>query len=154
MTDSPLSNATIGVRLPAQDLDRARAWYADVLGLEPVEERPGGLRYVCGDTSFVVFQSQGRPSGEHTQMGFYVPDIEAAVLELQERGLVFDEVDLGGLPQSNGVVDITGSYPSTGAVGERARWFHDCEGNQLGIGQMVMPGTADAARFESQPRKL
>jgi len=148
MSESILRNATIGVRLPALDLERARVWYADVLGLEPVEERSGGLRYVCGDTSFVVFQSQGRPSGEHTQMGFSVPDIEAAVAELSGRGLVFDEVDLGGLAQSDGIVDIPGSYPSTGAVGERARWFHDCEGNQLGIGQMVMPGTPDAARFE------
>src|SRR3954469_18667020 len=126
MTASVLSSATIGVRLPALDLERARAWYADVLGLEPVEERPGGLRYVCGDTSFVVFQSLGRPSGEHTQVGFYVPDIEAAVAELQARGLVFDEVDLGGLPQSNGIVDIPGSYPSTGAVGEGGGRFTDC----------------------------
>jgi catechol 2,3-dioxygenase-like lactoylglutathione lyase family enzyme len=137
MSEPILRQATIAVRLPAQDLDRARAWYADVLGLEPVEERPGGLRYVCGDSSFVVFQSQGRPSGAHTQMGFYVPDLDAAVSELRARGLVFDEVDLGGLPQTDGIVDIPGAYPSTGAVGERAIWFHDCEGNQLGMGQLV-----------------
>ena len=40
-----LTDARIEARLPAQDLDRARAFYADKLGLEPVEERPGGLRY-------------------------------------------------------------------------------------------------------------
>jgi catechol 2,3-dioxygenase-like lactoylglutathione lyase family enzyme len=38
---------------------RARAFYRDKLGLEPVEERRGGLRYVCGPTEFHVFSSTG-----------------------------------------------------------------------------------------------
>jgi catechol 2,3-dioxygenase-like lactoylglutathione lyase family enzyme len=146
---STLRDAGVGVRLPAQDLDRARAFYADRLGLEPVESRVGGLRYACGGDSFVLFQSAGAPSGEHTQMGFYVPDIEAAVSELRDRGLVFDDVELPGLTSRDGIVDIPGNYPSTGAVGERAVWFHDSEGNQLGLGQLVMPGTPDADRLTS-----
>jgi catechol 2,3-dioxygenase-like lactoylglutathione lyase family enzyme len=40
-----LSDSTVATRLPAQDLDRARAFYAEKLGLEPVDERPGGLLY-------------------------------------------------------------------------------------------------------------
>jgi catechol 2,3-dioxygenase-like lactoylglutathione lyase family enzyme len=40
----PLSNAHTVTKLPAQDLERARAFYRDKLGLEPVEERTGGLR--------------------------------------------------------------------------------------------------------------
>jgi catechol 2,3-dioxygenase-like lactoylglutathione lyase family enzyme len=142
-----LRDAGIGVRLPAQDLDRAREFYADRLGLEPAESRPGGLRYACGGDSFVIFRSAGRPSGDHSQMGFYVPDIEAAVAELRERGLVFDEVDMPGLSSRDAIVDIPGNYPSTGSVGERARWFHDSEGNLLGLGQMVMPRSPDADRL-------
>jgi catechol 2,3-dioxygenase-like lactoylglutathione lyase family enzyme len=149
---SPLSRATlrdagIGVRLPAQDLTRARTFYAERLGLEPAEEREGGLRYQCAGDSFVIFSSTGRPSGEHTQMGFYVPDIEAAVVELRGRGLVLDEVEIPGVGSRNGIADIPGNYPSTGAVGERAAWFHDSEGNVLGLGQLVMPGTPDADYF-------
>ena len=142
-----LRDARIGVRLPGQDLDRARAFYAERLGLEPVESRPGGLRYACGGDSFVLFQSGGRAAGDHTQMGFYVPDIEAAVAELRDRGLVFDEVEMPGTSSRDGIVDIPGNYPSTGSVGERARWFHDSEGNLLGLGQMVMPGSPDAERL-------
>jgi catechol 2,3-dioxygenase-like lactoylglutathione lyase family enzyme/limonene-1,2-epoxide hydrolase len=142
-----LRDAHLGVRLPAQDLDRARAFYAERLGLEPAESRPGGLRYVCGDDSFVIFQSAGRPSGEHTQMGFYVPDIEAAVRELRDRGLVFDDVEMPGLSSRDGIVDIPGNYPSTGSVGERAVWFHDSEGNLLGLAQLVLPGSPDAERL-------
>ena len=144
---SVLRDADIGVRLPAQDLDRARAFYAERLGLEPVEARDGGLRYACGGDSFAIFESAGRPSGEHTQMGFYVPDIESAVSELRERGLVFDEVEIPGLKSRDGIVSITGHYPSTGAVGERAIWFHDSEGNQLGLAQLILPGSADADRL-------
>ena len=142
-----LQDAAVGVRLPAQDLERARAFYAEQLGLHPVEAREGALRYECGGDSFAIFASGGRPSGAHTQMGFYVPDIDAAVRELRERGLVFDEVEIPGLVSRDGIVDIPGQYPSTGAVGERAIWFHDSEGNQLGLGQLVMPGTPDAERL-------
>jgi catechol 2,3-dioxygenase-like lactoylglutathione lyase family enzyme len=146
---SVLRDASVGVRLPAQDLDRARRFYAERLGLEPVEEREGGLRYECGPDSFVVFQSAGTASGTHTQMGFYVPDIEVAVAELRDRGLTFDDVDVSGFGFRNGIADIPGSYPSTGAVGERAVWFHDSEGNLLGLGQLVMPGTPDADHLGS-----
>jgi catechol 2,3-dioxygenase-like lactoylglutathione lyase family enzyme len=38
-----LLDARVAARLPAQDLDRARAWYSEKLGLEPVEQRPGDL---------------------------------------------------------------------------------------------------------------
>jgi catechol 2,3-dioxygenase-like lactoylglutathione lyase family enzyme len=142
-----LQDAAVGVRLPAQDLERARGFYAERLGLHPVEAREGALRYECGGDSFAIFASGGKPSGAHTQMGFSVPDIDAAVRELRERGLVFDEVEIPGLVSRDGIVDIPGQYPSTGAVGERAIWFHDSEGNQLGLGQLVMPGTPDAQRL-------
>jgi catechol 2,3-dioxygenase-like lactoylglutathione lyase family enzyme len=40
-----LKDSNVATRLPAQDLDRARAFYAEKVGLEPVDERPGGLLY-------------------------------------------------------------------------------------------------------------
>jgi catechol 2,3-dioxygenase-like lactoylglutathione lyase family enzyme len=64
----------VATRLPAQDLERARRFYAEKLGLEPVEERPGGLRYRCGNGYFALFASAGAASGTHTQMGFEVAD--------------------------------------------------------------------------------
>lgn len=52
-----LAAATPAPRLPVQDLGRARRFYAEKLGLEPVEERPGGLRYRCGGAVFSLFLS-------------------------------------------------------------------------------------------------
>src|SRR3954465_5206117 len=92
-----LAVATPAPRLPAQDLDRARRFYAEKLGLEPVEERPGGLRYRCASGEFVLFQSAGAPSGDHTQMALEVDDLEATMRGLRARGVVFEEFDLPGL---------------------------------------------------------
>jgi catechol 2,3-dioxygenase-like lactoylglutathione lyase family enzyme len=131
-----LANARLANRLPAQDLERARAFYAEKLGLEPVEERPGGLRYVCASGEFALFQSTGRASGEHTQMGWEVDDIDATVRELRARGVVFEEYDFPGLRTVDGIADIEGNYPSKG-IGERAAWFRDSEGNMLGIGEII-----------------
>ncbi len=131
-----LHHSDVATRLPAQDLDRARAFYADKLGLEPVEERPGGLRYECASGVFALFQSTGRPSGEHTQMAFEVDDIDGVAAELRRRGVVFEDVDVPGLRTIDGIADIAGNYPSKGRS-ERGGWFRDSEGNLLGIGQPI-----------------
>lgn len=132
-----LKKSKVATRLPAQDLERARKFYAERLGLEPIEERAGGLKYRCRNGYFVLFESSGAPSGEHTQMAWEVDDIEAVVAELRKRGVVFEEYDLPGLKTINGIADLSGNYPSSGATGERGAWFRDSEGNLLGIGQPV-----------------
>lgn len=132
-----LHDSKVATRLPAQDLDRARAFYAEQLGLEPVDERPGGLLYRVGGGEFALFRSTGRASGEHTQMGFEVAHIQAAVAELKARGVVFEDVDAPGLQTRDSIADIEGNYPSKNASGERGAWFRDSEGNLLGIGQAV-----------------
>jgi catechol 2,3-dioxygenase-like lactoylglutathione lyase family enzyme len=131
-----LANGRSAARLPAQDLARAKAFYSERLGLEPVEEREGGLRYVSASGEFGLFESAGAASGDHTQMGWEVDDIEATVRELRARGVVFEEYDLPGLKTVDGIADIEGNYPSKGS-GERAAWFRDSEGNLLGIGQPI-----------------
>jgi len=137
MRRARLRDDDVATRLPAQDLERARAFYAEKLGLEPVEERPGGLRYECGSGRFALFESTGVASGSHTQMGWEVDDIDAVVEELRSRGVVFEEVDVPGLRTVEGIAEVEGNYPSAGGVGERAAWFRDSEGNLVGIGQPV-----------------
>ncbi|CAM5739095.1 hypothetical protein SALBM311S_05380 [Streptomyces alboniger] len=132
-----LARGRVATRLPAQDLDRARRFYSEQLGLEPVDERPGGLLYRCGGTDFALFQSTGSSTGTFTQMGWEVDDIETIVAELKRRGVVFEVVDIPGFRTEDGIAEIDGNYPSKGARGERAAWFRDSEGNLLGIGEPV-----------------
>ena len=129
-----LGDTKVAARIPVQDLQRARAFYAEKLGLEPSEERPGGLLYRCGEGEFALFESGGAASGDHTQMGWEVEDIEATVERLRARGVVFEEYDFPGLRTVNGIAEVR---DSEGNLFSKAAWFRDSEGNLFGIGQPI-----------------
>ena len=131
-----LKDGRVATRLPVRDLEKARAFYSEKLGLEPSEERPGGLLYRFGETEFALFESAGAASGTHTQMGWSVDDIDATVADLRRRGLEFEEIEMPGLEVDDGIAEIPGNYPSKGR-GERAVWFRDLDGNVMGIGEPV-----------------
>ncbi|WP_232661462.1 VOC family protein [Pseudonocardia sp. TRM90224] len=130
----PLNAAHAITKIPASDLDRARRFYGELLGLEPVEEREGGLRYLLGGTEFHIFASSGEASGEATQLGFEVPDLDAAVAELRSRGVRFENFDMGDLDVTDDIVTVPDNYPSKG-TGERGAFFYDSEGNLIGVAQ-------------------
>ncbi|MGW4736473.1 VOC family protein [Streptomyces shenzhenensis] len=136
-----LAQGRVATRLPAQDLERARRFYSEKLGLEPVDERPGGLLYRCASGEFQLFLSAGASPGTFTQMSWQVDDIETVVSQLRRRGVVFEEFELaavyGGGRTRDGIAEVAGHYRSTGARGDRGAWFRDSEGNLLSIGQPV-----------------
>jgi catechol 2,3-dioxygenase-like lactoylglutathione lyase family enzyme len=124
-----LAERPIHTALPAADLERARRFYAEKLGLTPESEVPGGLFYRCGEnTQFLLFPSQGAASGTHTQAGWIVDDIEAEVANLKARGVVFEEYDTPDLKTVNSVA-------TTGQT--KAAWLKDSEGNLLVLLQLV-----------------
>jgi catechol 2,3-dioxygenase-like lactoylglutathione lyase family enzyme len=139
----PLSNVDTITKLPAQDLERARAFYRDKLALEPVEERTGGLRYVCGPTEFHVFSSAGASSGASTQMAFEVEDLEATMADLRARGVTFERFEMPGFGGHDDTVAAPDNYPSKG-TGELGTFFYDSEGNLIGLAQPVRDGAAQA----------
>jgi catechol 2,3-dioxygenase-like lactoylglutathione lyase family enzyme len=132
----PLSTAHTVTKLPAQDLERARAFYRDKLGLEPVEERMGGLRYVCGPGEFHLFSSTGAPSGASTQMGFEVEDIHTALADLRARGVIFERFEMPGFDARGDTIAAPDNYPSKG-TGELGTFFYDSEGNLIGLAQAL-----------------
>ncbi len=121
-----LDRADVYATIPAQDLERAKSFYAEKLGLSPKEERPEGLRYRCGSGAFLLFESSGAASGAHTQLTWDVADIEATVATLRNNGVVFEEYDLPGFKTVDGIAEI---------AGEKGAWFKDSEGNLLAIGE-------------------
>jgi len=123
-----LNSAITKTTLPVEDLPRARAFYAEKLGLRPSREVEGALFYEGeGSTGFLLFPSGARPSG-HTQMAWFVKDIVASVSKLKSRGVVFEEYDFPGLKTNHGIADL--GY-------EKAAWFRDSEGNLLALGQLA-----------------
>jgi catechol 2,3-dioxygenase-like lactoylglutathione lyase family enzyme len=122
-----LSDFPSQAAVPAVDLERARRWYEQKLGLSPSEDIPGQLTYECGGTKFVLFKSSGAASGTHTQMAWIVSDLDSVMAELRSNGVEFEEYDTRTLKTEEGVATITG---------ERGAWFKDSEGNLLALGEL------------------
>jgi len=130
-----IKQARAAAMLPAQDLERAKAFYRDKVGLTPTQERDpmGGVLFeLSGGTGFAVFLSSGKPSGTHTQMALEVADLDATVKDLQARGIKFEEYDSPGLKTKNGIADIAGT---------KVAWFKDSEGNLVAI-SLPVPAAA------------
>ena len=125
-----LQNCRAYAKLPAGDIDRAVQFYADRLGLTPASHVPGHFFYECGGTQFLLFRSQGRASGTHDQMGWYVADIEAEVRTLTSRGIHFETFDYPGNSWDGQIAD-------NGF--RRSAWFRDSEGNLLNVIQLLDP---------------
>jgi predicted enzyme related to lactoylglutathione lyase len=127
-----LAHARTHAALPAADLDRARGFYENVLGLTPAEVRPGGVLYGTAEGSrFLVFPSAGQAAGTHTQMDFLVADIEAEVADLKRRGVVFEAYDMPGFDAATSIATFPGG---------RSAWFKDTEGNLLGVAELPGEG--------------
>ena len=112
--------------LPVKDLDRAKRFYEEKLGLTPEREDPGAAHYRSGSTSFDLYPTQFAGSAQHTLAAWIVDDIRAVVTELRARGVVFEEYDMPGLETKEGIADLGF---------ELAAWFKDSEGNTLSIGE-------------------
>jgi catechol 2,3-dioxygenase-like lactoylglutathione lyase family enzyme len=124
---SVLASAQVTCMLPVKDLARARLFYEDALGLEPGGAKPDGkFVYHCGGTELALFPKPEGTKAEHTAISFKVDDIAAAIVELKQRGVAFDDYDLPGFKTVEHVC-VLGS--------ERAAWFRDPEGNILCLHQ-------------------
>lgn len=117
--------------LATSDAGRARSWYADKLGLEPVFEREGQLVYSVPPTVFTVYQTASAGTAQNTVAVWGVDDLRAEMARLRARGLVFEELDLG--PDGRTVDGVMSSLD-----GEREilnAWFRDIDGNWISFVQ-------------------
>ncbi len=120
----------IAATLPASDLERAKAWYASMFDIEPVETTPDGSYWFEFDgTRFMVYASQFAGTNQATAAAVGVDDVEAAVADLRSRGAVFEDYDFGDdFRTVDGIL--------TSPEGRRTAWLKDSEGNILGIGEI------------------
>jgi catechol 2,3-dioxygenase-like lactoylglutathione lyase family enzyme len=124
-----LKNAPIAAYIPVADMARARRFYKEKLGLEPVREIGGGVIYECArGTSFFMYKSAGAGTSKASTAFWTVDDVAAEVAELKARGVVFEEYDMPGIKTENTI--------ATGG-GAKTAWFKDSEGNILAVSQPV-----------------
>jgi predicted enzyme related to lactoylglutathione lyase len=129
----PVMNTSgITAALPAQDLGRAKEFYAAKVGLQVLEShslqaKDGRVGLTVGDgvSQLFVYPARARSSGEFTQAVIHVTDVRAAVEEMRRRGVEFEEYDTPETQTENGVARMPG--------GGEAAWFKDSEGNLVGV---------------------
>lgn len=120
-------NMQIFATLPALDIERARSWYAEKLGIEPVDSTPdGSLFYDVGGSMVMVYPSAFAGTNQATAAGLVVKDFDAAAAELRSNGVTFEDYDFG---EEFRTVDGVMTAPD----GTKGAWFKDSEGNILGV---------------------
>jgi catechol 2,3-dioxygenase-like lactoylglutathione lyase family enzyme len=124
-----LTNSSAVAVLTADDLERAKTFYTEKLGLRlqdfPV---PGIAFFVAGNgTALSVYEKKGAQRPDNTALGFTVQNIEQEVQDLKTRGVVFEHYDF---PE----FDARTSLITTGPV--KTAFFKDSEGNIISLNQV------------------
>jgi predicted enzyme related to lactoylglutathione lyase len=124
-----LSDSKVTPNIPASDIQRARDFYADKLGLSPTQELPGEvlLYRTAGGTDFQVYRTDYAGQAGHTIAQWHVDDIESEVNDLKGKGVTFEVYDMPGVEWDGEIASMEG----TG----RAAWFKDSEGNIMCVDQ-------------------
>ena len=122
-----LGKADATPMIAVKDLDRARTFYEDTLGLEAKDELGDEvLTMKSGDTLINVYRSEFAGTNKATALTFQVDDLDKEVRELKEKGIFFEHYDLPGLRQQGDVYV---------AEGFKTAWFKDPDGNILSLAE-------------------
>jgi catechol 2,3-dioxygenase-like lactoylglutathione lyase family enzyme len=121
-----LTATEVVATIPVTDLDRAKRFYGETLGLELLWENPASARFRCGNASELSVFTRAGVTTEHTLAHFEVADVHAAVRDLEAKHVEFLDYSEGPLVTTDHIAHIG---PALGA------WFHDPDGNTLGLRQ-------------------
>lgn len=128
-----LNHSPVVTAIPVTDLELAKPFYRDVLGLELIEDTPYALQFSAGHTSQISVYKRPPIERGHTVAHFEVNDIQREVADLRSRGAVFEEYTVGLLATTDGIATIGTA---------RGAWLKDPEGNVLGLREGPDPRTA------------
>jgi len=111
------------------DVERAKAFYRDTLGLTLLsEEPPFALVFDANGIMLRLGMAKELPPVQGTVLGWQVPDIVAAVKEMEQAGVHFERYNLEWMKQ-----DDLGIW--TTPTGARVAWFKDPDGNTLSLAE-------------------
>ena len=109
------------------DIDRARRFYQDILGLELVQdggkEMDGVLGFRTGQTSLTVYRSEFAGTNKANAVTWDMQgDLEDTVASLRSKGVTFEQYDIPRMTWRDGIHE---------AGDTKLVWFKDPDGNIL-----------------------
>ncbi len=119
-----LGNSDAMATIAVKDLENARKFYEEKIGLKRGENQQGVLTFKSGKSTIVIYVSQYAGTNKATVATWAVPDAEAEVASLKSKGVTFEHYDLPGLTRK-GDLHVAGSF--------KGAWFKDPDGNILHI---------------------
>jgi catechol 2,3-dioxygenase-like lactoylglutathione lyase family enzyme len=120
-----LGSKAVAATLPVKDIEAARDFYENTLGLTQMQgdnPDPTAVMYTSGSSSVLVYQSAYKATAATWAVG---DDLDAIVQELKDGGVTFEHYD--GLPG----VTREGDLHLMGDL--KAAWFKDPDGNILNL---------------------
>ncbi|MGR2753208.1 VOC family protein [Agromyces arachidis] len=129
--------------LPASDLDRARRFWHDTFGVDPVSSDMGGDAFLIGGIGVLVYETQFAGTNKATAFSIMTDDLDRDMAALRDKGVVFHDYDLPGITTVDGVVDMDG---------ERGAWFDDSEGNIIALAEPTKIPIDEARRMFAELR--
>jgi len=123
-----LSTTRMTTILPVKDMERARNFYENSLGLSAQGMKDdGGCLISNGDGAAIeLIVRPEADTSDHTSVSFEVPDLDSEIKALEGRGVTFEDYDLPGLKTEGHVAT---------SPHEKCAWFTDTEGNILCLHQ-------------------
>jgi catechol 2,3-dioxygenase-like lactoylglutathione lyase family enzyme len=106
-------------------IPRARAFYADTLGLEVTEDNGMLTLHLAGNRPTLVYPKDDHQPASFTILNFEVDDVERTVDELTATGVAFERYE--GTPTET---DPKGVFRGGGPL---IAWFKDPAGNVLSV---------------------
>ena len=122
-----LSDSRVDAAAAVSDLQSAKRFYEQQLGLVPGDQDEQGVRYPCAQgTGIFIYLSPGNAGkSQATLAGWSVDDLDQTMEELASRGVAFEQYDQPGLKTDERGVFDAGSF--------RAAWVKDPDGNTLAL---------------------
>jgi catechol 2,3-dioxygenase-like lactoylglutathione lyase family enzyme len=126
-----LESAALVGFIGVSDLDRARHFYGDQLGLQLTDERPFALVAEFAGARLRITVVDDVAPVSYTVLGWSVSDLDGSIDRLVARGVIFTQYQ--GMDQ-----DQRGAWTAPG--GSRIAWFLDPDGNNLSLTEFAAPG--------------
>ncbi|HEX3068657.1 MAG TPA: VOC family protein [Thermoanaerobaculia bacterium] len=137
-----LSDQAAVATVAVKNLESAKKFYEQTLGLTKVMENEEVLAFKSGGSTLFVYRSQYAGTNKATAVTWVADEVEEIVKTLKSRGVTFEHYDLPNMSRQ-GDLHVAGTM--------KAAWFKDPDGNIFSLVTPPDTATKQTAGASAQP---